>query len=254
MAHLYPLPTNLKFAFAFNVCSFTVWFCCLCRFLILLPLVGRRFLPGGIADFFHAVSVLPLMDFLIVKTTISFKFSATDIWPLLNGIRMAWVCFGVIFPHPTIAKHTAYSFLILSWCTTYIIHYTYYAFRIKTRSSPYLLFWLNYNHYWVTFPMAIVSEMVLVFLSLGFVNENSWLELAMKITILVYIPIGYFEWEYINKVRIERFYDLKKKMRSSGSTGVPTQVSEAPTTQISRTSSPHTEEVELRNLPNATRN
>lgn len=212
MAHLYPLSTNHNLVFFYNVCSFTVWFCCFCRFLILLPLVGRTFLPGGIADFFHVVSVLPLVGFLVVKTLIKVNWHSYDIWLIINGLRMIWVCYGVIFPHPKIAKHTAYSFLILSWCCTYVIHYGYYSFRIKTRSSPRLLLWLNYHHYWLTFPMALISEMVLVFLALGLVKENLLLEFGLKITLLGYIPVAYFEWEYINGNRLVRYNELKTKM------------------------------------------
>lgn len=212
MAHLYPLSTNQNLVFFYDVCSFTVWFCCFCRFLILLPLVGRKFLPGGIADFFHVVSVLPIVGFLVVKTLIGVKWSYTNLWLLFNGLKMVWMCYGVIFPHPKIAKHTSYSFLILSWCCAYVIHYAYYGFRVKTRSSPYLLFWLNYHHYWLTFPVALVSEMTLVFLALGFVNDNLLHEIALKITLLAYIPIAYFEWEYISGSRLKRYTELKAKM------------------------------------------
>ena len=146
MAHLYPLSTSQNLVFFSDACSFTVWFCCFCRFLILLPLVGRKFLPGGIADFFHVVAVLPIVGVFVVKTLLLIQWRSHDIWLFINGLRMVWVCYGVIFPHPKIAKHTSYSFLILSWCVTYVIHYAYYSFRIKTRSSPYILFWLNYHH------------------------------------------------------------------------------------------------------------
>lgn len=251
MAHLYPLSTNLKFVFAFNVCSFTVWFCCLCRFLVLLPLVGRKFLPGGIADFFHTVSVIPLAEFMMVRSFLSFKISKADLWPLLNGIRMAWICYGVIFPHPKVAKHTSYSFLILSWCLTYIIHYAYYSFRIKTRASPYGLLWLNYHHHWITFPIAIVSEMILVFLSLGLVKESSWLELALKFTILTYIPIAYFEWEYINGTRMQRFEDIKKKIISASASS--DQNNHSATVRTSSLS-PNPENIEMRSLPTDTSN
>ncbi|CAH6721646.1 putative very-long-chain (3R)-3-hydroxyacyl-CoA dehydratase [[Candida] jaroonii] len=215
MAHLYPLPTNYKLVFFHNVCSFTVWFCCFGRFLVLLPLVGRKFLPGGIADFFHIVSVLPFIGFLLVKSCIGVGFSKYDLWALFNSIKMIWICYGVIFPHPKIAKHTSYSFLISSWCIMYMIHYSYYAFRIKTKSSPKFLFWLNFHHHYFTFPVAIISEMILVFLSLGFAEENSWVEIGLKFTMLAYIPIGYFQWEYLNGQRLIRYNDLKKKIESS---------------------------------------
>ena len=70
MASLYPLKFNEKLAFFYNTVAATLWFCCLGRFLILLPLVGRKFLPGGMADFFHVVSLLPIIESLFVKSVL----------------------------------------------------------------------------------------------------------------------------------------------------------------------------------------
>ena len=42
MASLYPLKFNEKLAFFYNTVAATLWFCCLGRFLILLPLVGEN--------------------------------------------------------------------------------------------------------------------------------------------------------------------------------------------------------------------
>lgn len=218
MAQLYPLPTNLKLVFFYNVCSFIVWFCCFIRFLILLPLVGRMFLPGGISDFFHVVSILPIVEFFLIKFCISFKFSLYDIWPLLNSVKMVWISYGVIFPHPRVAKHTSYSFLITAWCLSNIIHYSYYSFRIKTRSSPNFLFWLNYHHHYVIFPISLISEFILVFLSLGLEEDNLWLEFLLKTTLLSYIPLAYFQWEYLNITRMNRFKSLKLKIENNRST------------------------------------
>ena len=123
MASLYPLKFNEKLAFFYNTVAATLWFCCLGRFLILLPLVGRKFLPGGMADFFHVVSLLPIIESLFVKSVLRKKFTITSLWGILNGLKMVWLCYGVIFPHPKIAKHTSYSLLITSWCLQYFIHY-----------------------------------------------------------------------------------------------------------------------------------
>lgn len=211
MAHLYPLPTNAKLVFFFNFFGFTLWFCCLVRFMILLPLVGRRFLPAGMADFFHVVAIFPLLGFLMVKGLLKKPFSAKDIWPVVNNIKMVWICYGVIFPHPRVAKHTSYSVMIVAWCLSYLVYFSYYSFRVKTRSSPYILLWLHYHHFWITFPMMMGSEMVITFLGLTLVEEGLWHEIAIKATILAYVPVGYFFWEYIKNERIQRFVEMKNK-------------------------------------------
>ncbi|ABN68642.2 predicted protein [Scheffersomyces stipitis CBS 6054] len=223
---LYPLPTNLKLIFFFDCVSATLWFCCLVRLLILLPLVGRRFLPGGIADFFHVVALLPLFGFFVVNSLGNRKLFLKDAWSLANGIRMAWICYGVIFAHPKIAKHTSYSILILSYCLSNFIHFSYLAFRTKTRSSPWLLFWLQYTHHYITFPLTMGAEMVLIFLSLAFVAEDSIYEVALKAVLLAYVPIGYLAFNYLGKRRKERYTQVMKKRiqarNSAANSTVPT--------------------------------
>lgn len=212
--HLYPLPTNLRFIFFYNVCATTLWFCCLGRFLILLPLVGRRFLPGGIADFFHVVAILPFVGFAIYKSMINTSISKKDFWPFFNSVKMIWICYGVIFPHPKIAKHTSYSLIIFSWCITYLINFSYYGFKVKTRRSPHWLFWAQYYNFFLTFPLAFTGELVIIFLSLGFV-EPQWHEIFIKATLLGYIPIGYFMWGHLYD-RKELKFDLVMEKRRQG--------------------------------------
>lgn len=218
MAHLYPLSTNLKFVFFYDTCSFTLWFCCFGRLLVLLPLVGRKFLPGGIADFFHVVSLLPLCGFFIKKALINTKFQANDAWSLANGLKMVWICYGVIFPHPRIAKHISYSFLIFSWCLIYVIHFSYYSFKVKTRSTPSWLFWLQYHHFYLTFPLTMVAEMILIFLSLAFVKQDHIYEVFMQIVLLSYIPIGYFAWGYLQSRKSLKYDTIIEKRRQRFST------------------------------------
>jgi hypothetical protein len=211
MASLYPLPLHLKLVFLYNSVATTLWFCCLARFLILLPLVGPKFLPGGIADFFHVVALIPLIGFFVERInryrTLRFK----DSWILANGLRMIWICYGVIFPYPIIAKHPSYSLLIISWCLSCLIHYSYHAFRIKTRGSPYFLFWSQYNNHYLTFPLGLIAEMILVFLSLKFVIEDLIYEYVLKTALLAYIPLAYFTWGYLQQRKQVRFVEIMQK-------------------------------------------
>ncbi|ODV80032.1 uncharacterized protein CANTADRAFT_49967 [Suhomyces tanzawaensis NRRL Y-17324] len=212
----YTLPTHLKFVFFWNTAAATLWFCCLGRFAILLPLVGRKFLPGGIADFFHVVSMIPLVSFFMQKTLVKTQLSVNDLWNLFNGSRMVWVCYGVIFPHPKVAKHTSYSFLILSWCLMNFIHFSFHAFRIRARgSTPHFLFWLQYHNFYLTFPIALISEMILTFLSLGFVDDSLHYQLLIKVVLLSYVPVAYFTWRYL-KQRKSSKYDavIAKRLQS----------------------------------------
>lgn len=211
---LYPLYGKQKLIFYYNVVSTTLWFCCLCRFLILLPLVGRKFLPAGIADFFHVVSVFPLIGWVLVTALVKTQHSWNDLWGLFDALRMVWMCYGVIFPHPKIAKHTSYSFLILSWCIQNLIDSFYHGFKTKTRTSPLWLFWLHHHHFYLTFFVSCVSEMILIFLSLGFVKSELH-EWVLKACILAYVPVGYFLFGYLRNRQATK-YDAFMEKRNRG--------------------------------------
>lgn len=196
-----PLTFDKKLTYFFNVVSATLWFCCFARFLILLPLVGRRFLPGGIADFFHVCSLFPLIG-AVLLIVLGHKSVSSSIWSITGGLKMAWICYGVIFPHPKIAKHTTYSILITAWCTQYLTHFTYYAFRVRMRYSPALLHWFEFNNFYLTFPLQTAAEMLMLFLSLAFVEEGSYYEAVLKAAFISYIPVAYFTWGHLKRRRI----------------------------------------------------
>lgn len=214
---LYPLSRGLKVVFFYNITAATLWFCCLTRFLILLPLVGRKFLPGGIADFFHVVATLPLVGFFVVNLFGRSTYKVGDLWGLANGIRMVWICYGVIFPHPKIAKHTSYSFLIAAWSIQNLIDSCYYAFKVKTRTSPSWLFWLHHHLFFLTFPVIFGAEFALVFLSLKFV-EIQWHKVILEAFLLSYVPLGYFTFGHLlerRSVKYTQFMEKKKQGRST---------------------------------------
>lgn len=210
---MYPLTSFGKVNFFYNCVSFTLWFCCFVRLLILLPLVGRKFVPGGISDFFHVVSVFPMLGVLLNQGSIfaSEKPVTARLWPLFNAVRMIWLCYGVIFPHPKVAKHTTYSVLISSWCIANIINSAYYAFRVKTRTSPHFLFWLKFHHFYLTLPVAFIAEFSLIFLSLIFVEEGFWYETVLKFVLCSYIPVGYFFWGYLEERKSHKYNDFMNK-------------------------------------------
>lgn len=198
---MYPLPPRLKFLFFYNTSVATLWLCCFGRFLILLPLVGRSFLPGGIADFFHVVAFTPIGAVVLVKGLAN----KGSLWNLASSLRMVIMCFGVIFPHPKIAKHTSYSLLITSWCLSNVIHFSYQAFKVKIKASPHFLFWLEYHHHYLTFPLAFIAEVVLIFLSLHFIEDDLPFEWLVKVVLVSYIPLGYFGWRFLNNRRLEKY-------------------------------------------------
>lgn len=198
---LYPLSATEKILFFVNIAALVLWFCCLGRFVILLPLVGRRFLPGGIADFFHTVSLIPFVTYVAVRIAkwqeLKSRKDAIFSWGLFNAVHMAWMCYGVIYPHPKIAKHTTYSFILLSWCVLNTLHYIHFAWVVKTKRSPRALRWAAYNSFYVTLPIGVVGELGQIMLSLTFAEENLALDWAIRATALAFVPITYVFWGHL---------------------------------------------------------
>lgn len=209
----YRLLTKGKVLWFVDCASWTLWLCCFLRFAILLPLVGIRFLPAGIADFFHVVALIPLVEVAVVRVVRrNWAQGKYGSWPaIINALRMVWVCYGVIFVYPKIAKHVLYSVLIGAWCISYLVHFAYYAFKVKFRTTPYFLFWLKHHIMFLTFPALMVAEMVLLFLSLKFAEDGTAYEWFIKAVLVSYIPLGYFAWGYLLDRRQEKYYDVLVK-------------------------------------------
>jgi len=225
MPQLYPLTPRQRFVFYYQSASATLWFCCLARFLILLPLVGRRFLPGGIADFFHVVSILPVGDVIIERVLATARNSTTDTYfDLFVGIKMVWLCYGVIFQYPKIAKHTLYSVLIASWCILWSIHFVFKAFTTKTRRCPSWLLKLQYSNFFLTYPSSWVAELILIFLALKFVEHDIY-ELFLQAVIVSYVPVGYLSLKYLRKRRTRKCTEVLNKRKASSKNSTMTSAS-----------------------------
>lgn len=200
---LYPLSWPEKCLFYVNLVAMTLWFCCLARFMVLLPLVGRRFLPGGIADFFHTVALVPLVTYFVVRLTrwnvLKLRKNGVFSWGLFNALHMAWVCYGVIYPHPQIAKHTTYSFILFGWSVLNTVLYAHYAFFVKTKRSPRWLRWGAYNSFYLTLPIAVIGELGQIFLSLTFAEEGLFLDWAIRLTAVGYVPVAYAFFRHVQE-------------------------------------------------------
>jgi hypothetical protein len=66
-----------------------------------------------------------------------------------------------------------YACLILSWSTTEIIRYTFYAFSLLSPSIPYPLLYLRYTTFYVLYPTGAASEAFLILSTLP-VGKHGW--------------------------------------------------------------------------------
>ncbi|KAI5965422.1 hypothetical protein CANMA_003418 [Candida margitis] len=101
----------------------------------------------------------------------------------------------------------------------------YYAFKVKTRTSPFFLFWLQYNNFYVVYPLCVIAEMIQVFLSLSYVAEDTLHELILKTLFVGYIPVAYFTWGHLKSRKNTKYTEIMRKRTVTSSHEMSTNVS-----------------------------
>lgn len=203
-------PKSLVFQYTIDG---ALWLCCFLRWCMLILLVGTRLLPGGVADFFHICSCTPMLTVAMNRVFLKRRPLAwRDLWSVFNGLRMIWLTYGVIHAHPKVAKHYSYSIVLVSWCLTYIIHYTYHAFRLRFKASPKVLFWLQYHCFFLLMPLSLVGEFAQIFLSLRFVSTG-WYDSLLSIALVLYIPVGVWYYSYLWSRKVDLYDAVIQRKR-----------------------------------------
>ncbi|GMM33410.1 hypothetical protein DASC09_007350 [Saccharomycopsis crataegensis] len=188
-----------------NTIFFLLWFSCLIRFLILLPLVGRRFLPGAISEFYQLILTCSFISQVGLSLAgiipVSRKKLGLKVFKLLHGLLVTW---GVIFHYPKITKHSAYGVLVFCSCCQETLDYLYYLlpnslWRFFSKKSFVLLF-----------PVQKACEMVLIMLCLKFNrqydaeylhNYEYFYGVFLKAVLIMYIPASCIIFRYLWKSR-----------------------------------------------------
>lgn len=203
MNEFYPLPRKLRIVFLYNFISFLLWICCIVRLMIFSSMIGVKFVSKTMSDFFHTLSITQFFGFFLVKQLKNKKINRTNIICSMNSIKMVWIC-CITMNYPDIQTHLSYFFLLLSWNIENTINFFYHSFKIKTNSSPFFLFWLQYHNFYVLFWFDIISEMFLMFLSLEFV-QNDTCKNFIKCILISYVPLGYLAWDYLKKRKLMKY-------------------------------------------------
>lgn len=164
----------------------------LARLFILLPLVGRKFLAGGIGEFFN-ISITGICCAEVVLSL--FKLSPIQL-PLIilqNWIKIFIVWF--IFNRDNlILNHSCYSLLIFCWGLYGFIGYIYWFWKLKNIGKvPRQLVSLFGNSQLVLFPIAGSVEFITIFLSLKYIAaEDESLKKFTQAVLLGYIPTKFY--------------------------------------------------------------
>lgn len=182
-----------------NLVSFFLWFCCWFRLQILALLVGRRFVPGGIAEYFQYLQTYSLISQMILAFTavkVSKNKRYLKVLKAFNGLLITW---AVIYQYPKVSRHTAYMIYVLAVSLSETLGFLYYLFPLQ------LLKTLKKYNFLVLFPTQKIAEAILILVSFKFVDNNNdfqyFVSLFLKALLLFYVPSTYIVYRYLWKTR-----------------------------------------------------
>ncbi|CAI1974545.1 hypothetical protein SEUBUCD646_0F01050 [Saccharomyces eubayanus] len=162
------------------------------RWLILMPLVGSRFLPGGIHEFLiylmlcsSIVETLWLLKFYGVKNGILSRTLLKD----LNFIYLVVVIhFHDDYEHALILKNSSYSSFII--CLSLSQAYCHWCKLFKRKGAKERTLIWKANTF-ITLPILYLSEFALLLLNIQVKNYHSTptLDIINRVVLLAYFPI-----------------------------------------------------------------
>uniref|UniRef100_A0A060T2I4 Very-long-chain (3R)-3-hydroxyacyl-CoA dehydratase n=1 Tax=Blastobotrys adeninivorans TaxID=409370 RepID=A0A060T2I4_BLAAD len=199
-----------QYLVAYNSLSAFLWLCVLGRLIILFPLVGSKFVAGGLADFTKYVQTLAVLEVVhsvlgLVKSPI-----VTTVIQISSRLLLVW---GVVDLFPEVAQNVAFSTMVLAWSVTEVVRYSYYAYNLlRDKLVPKGLVWLRYNAFYVLYPLGAGSEAILAFLSLDRAQElSAYYALFLKVVLLIYPPGFYVMYTHMIKQRRRVFKNIGKR-------------------------------------------
>lgn len=203
-----------SYLIAYNSLSAFFWGCILVRLLILFPLVGFKFVSGGVADFTKWVQTIALLEVVhsilgLVKSPI-----LTTLMQIASRLLLVW---GIVGIFPDVGVFPAYTTMVFAWSVTEVIRYSYYAYNLaREKRVPSVLVWLRYNAFYVLYPLGAGSEMVLIFLALDDAQAlNPMYALFLKVVLLIYLPGFYVMYSHMIKQRKRVFKNIGKRPMKS---------------------------------------
>ena len=173
-----------RLVFFNNMVLFFLWFCVLLRLLILLPLVGRKFLPGGISDFFHAVATVSTSSELLLSFSVLKLRRSKVFYHLFKFLNLMFIIWVVLINYKKISRHWSYSLLIFSYSLDETINYFKFLLNVSWIN------WLRTHKLIIFFPLQKISEIALLMLSLQFISNSNLADFT-KALILFYFPYSY---------------------------------------------------------------
>ena len=120
--------------------------------------------------------------------------------PLTVAMQIASRVFVVLILHQFVASRSCVglSMILIAWCPTEVIRYTYYVLRTLGKSDsalPPQLIWLRYSSFIVLYPTGVFGELTILWSSLRQVSADPfWHPLSILIYVIIFAiyPVGFY--------------------------------------------------------------
>ncbi|ODV86025.1 hypothetical protein CANARDRAFT_212307 [[Candida] arabinofermentans NRRL YB-2248] len=155
------------------------WFSVNLRFLVLFPLTGIRFLPGGIADFYIFVNLttilIDLFDYISIfrKIPDGSHVSKPQKFNLICVLLTRLLITFILLNYPKVAKNVCFPILIFTTSLVEFIRYLVNFYKVRTFGGS--VYWLNLIKklsIFFIYPILISSEFGILFLSLQLIKTE----------------------------------------------------------------------------------
>ncbi|ODV93253.1 hypothetical protein PACTADRAFT_77606 [Pachysolen tannophilus NRRL Y-2460] len=203
--------TKESYLLNYNRLFALLWISVIARFSILLPLVGNKFLPGGIADYFLSVQALTCLFDLFNVITKIIEIKNSNLF-ILNFISKALIS-SILLQYPKIARNESFSTLIISWSLQEFFKNLYMIFKIRNKGIykvPYLIYWFYSNNFILVYPLRVLSEIAIIFLSLRYAQAyKKSLGLIIIAYLFIFVKIYSTMFSRRNSKKYEYYYHKK---------------------------------------------
>ncbi|XP_071702676.1 very-long-chain (3R)-3-hydroxyacyl-CoA dehydratase PASTICCINO 2-like isoform X1 [Rutidosis leptorrhynchoides] len=90
-----------------------------------------------------------------------------------------YVVWGILYSFQEVQTHPLVSAMIISWCITEIIRYSFFGMKETFGSAPFWLLWLRYSTFLILYPLGIGSEVYLIYKALPYIKESGFCSARM---------------------------------------------------------------------------
>lgn len=192
-----------KWLIAYNSISASLWSIVFFNTVFLSLSLGQPYLfemSNKITTGIQCVAIVEIYNAAVGNVRSPLFTTVTQVFSRL--LIVLGIC--QLLPESPANTHWCFITLCLSWSITEIIRYSYYASNLRSPTTvPYYLTWARYSLFFILYPTGVLSEMFMVYLSLGEAENvvGLWYSWFLKAMLLTYLPGFYMLYTYMIKQR-----------------------------------------------------